>query len=140
VALAWSRTEPRTAWVRGPLPLLPLLPPESAAAQVRCRRRSPTEGCSENGYGVVEVAEDPPVELVELGDVVAEAAVVVVELLGLVVDGGPVVVVVPLGLVVVVELLVVVDFGDVVVVVVVVVVGGASWETGLELDEASGGY
>lgn len=77
------------------------------------------------------MAEDPAVELVELGDVVADAAVVVVVVLGLVVDGGPVVVVVLLGLVVVVELLVV---------VAVVVVGGASWETGLELGEASGGY
>jgi hypothetical protein len=83
------------------------------------------------------VAEVPAVEVAGLGDVVAEAAVVVV-LLGLVVDGGPVVVVVLLGLVV--ELLVVVDFGGVVVVVVVVVVGGASWETGLELGDASGGY
>jgi len=87
-----------------------------------------------NGYEVVEVAED---RTVELGGVVAEPAVVVVVLLGLVVDGGTVVVVVLLGLVVVVELVVVVDFGGVVVVVVVV---GASWETGLELGEASGGY
>jgi hypothetical protein len=117
--------------------MLLLLPPESAAAAAAATgvRR---ERCSENRYGVVEVAEDPAVELVELGDVVADAAVVVVVVLGLVVDGGPVVVVVVLGLVVVVELLVVVDFGGVV--VAVVVVGGASWETGLELGEASGGY
>jgi hypothetical protein len=84
------------------------------------------------------VAEGRTVELVELGDVVAEPAVVVVVLLGLVVDGGTVVVVVLLGLVVVVELVVVVDFGGAVVVVVVVV--GASWEIGLELGEDSGGY
>ncbi|HEY2564087.1 MAG TPA: hypothetical protein VGI44_10280 [Acidimicrobiales bacterium] len=86
------------------------------------------------------MAEDPTVELVELGEVAAEAACVVVVLLGLVVDGGAVVVVVLLGLVVVVDVLVAVDFGGVVVVVVVVVAGGASWETGLEVDEGSGGY
>jgi hypothetical protein len=94
------------------------------------------EGCSENGYEVVEVAEDCTVELVELGDVGADPAAVVVVVLGLVVDGGAAVVVVLVGLVVV-ELVVVVDFGGAVVVVVVV---GASWETGLELGEASGGY
>jgi hypothetical protein len=105
----------------------------AAAGDTGVRR----EGCSENGYEVVEVAEDRTVELVELGDVVAGAAVVVVVLLGLVVDGGAVVVVVLLGLVVVVELAVVVDFRGVVVVVVVV---GVAWETGLEVDEGSGGY
>jgi hypothetical protein len=86
----------------------------------------------------VEVAEDPTVELVELGTVVAEPAGVVVVVLGLEVDGGTLVVVVLLGLVVVDEGVVVVDFGTVVVVVVVVVVG-ASWETG-ELGEGRGGY
>jgi len=69
------------------------------------------------------VAEDRTVELVELGDVVAEPAVVVVVLLGLVVVAEPAVVVVVGG-----------------VVVVVVVVVGASWEAGLELGEDSGGY
>lgn len=85
------------------------------------------------------MAEDRTVELVELGDVVAEpAVVVVVVLVGLVVDGGTDVAVVLVGLVmVVVELVVVVDFGGL---VVVVVVAGASWETGLALGEASGGY
>jgi hypothetical protein len=84
------------------------------------------------------VAEDRTVVLVELGDVVAEAAVGVVVLVGLVLDEGTVVVVVLLVLVVVVELVVVVDLGGVVVVVVVVV--GATVEAGLELGEASGGY
>jgi hypothetical protein len=92
------------------------------------------DGCSQNGYEVVEVTD----ELVELGDVVAEPAVVVVVLLGLVVDGGTVVVVVLLGLVVDGGTVVVVDFGGAGVVVVVVV--GASGETGLELGEARGGY
>lgn len=92
----------------------------------------------EEGYEVVEVAEDRTVELVELGDVGAEPAVGIVVLLGLVVDGDTVVVVVLLGLVVVVEEVVVVDFGGTVVVVVVVV--GATCETGLELGEDNGGY
>jgi hypothetical protein len=92
----------------------------------------------DNGYEVVEVADVPTVELVELGAVVAEPTVVVLVVLGLVADGGTLVVVVLLGLVVVVEGVVVVDLGGVVVVVVVVV--GTAWETGLEPGEGSGGY
>jgi hypothetical protein len=93
----------------------------------------------ENRYEVVEVADVPTVELVELGAVVAEPTVVVLVVLGLVADGGTLVVVVLAGLVVVVEGVVVVDLGGVVVVVGVVVVGTA-WETGLELGGGSGGY
>jgi hypothetical protein len=68
------------------------------------------------------------------------AAVVVVVLLGLVVDDDTVALVVLPGIVVDVVVVVVVDLGGGVVVVVVVVVAGVAWETGLELDDGSGGY
>jgi hypothetical protein len=117
--------QPGTAPVGGPPPPLP---------------ESRRGGCSENGYEVVEVADVPTVEVVELGDVGAEPTVVVLVVLGLVADGGRLVVVVLLGLVVVVEGAVVVDLGGGVVVVVVVVVVGTAWETGLEPGEGRGGY
>ena len=91
-------------------------------------------------YEVVEVADAPTDELVELEAVGAVVVVVLstVVLLGSGVDGGAVVVVALLGTVVD-EVVVVVDFGGVVVVVVVVVVGDW-WTTVLEFAVGSGGY
>jgi hypothetical protein len=91
-------------------------------------------------YEVVEVAEAPTDELVELDAVGAVVVVVLgtVVLLGFVAEGGAVVVVVLLGTVVD-EVVVVVDFGGVVV-VVVGVVAGDWWTTVLEFAVGSGGY